>query len=211
MAKAPKHFYQKFDANYFAGGQYDTYLRDHVRIAEEDIVEPLISLLRPKKDWTLLDVGSAMGGAIVGFRKRGFRCEGVDISAYCLENSPVKEHMQYGEAFALPFPAKSFDVVYCSDVFQYLLQDQAFKSIAEFIRVARRYVALWVFSGANSPGWSQQTNPDPLRNKDTQFLTAEDYQNAFAEHGATQIDFTHWKPEVGDEDFTPLWRFVFKV
>ncbi|MBM3230918.1 class I SAM-dependent methyltransferase [Candidatus Peregrinibacteria bacterium] len=198
--------YDRFDKRYYSTDGYEGYEEWHEDIARENIIDPLFTLIRPEASWTFLDVGCGMGGTILDLRKRGFQAFGTEVSAHCLETSPAKEWMGFGESFALPQKDRSFDVVICCDMFQYLTKEQAMQSIGELARVARQYVSLWVFDPA-APSWSDTENPDDVRKNDTKGITNDDYAQHFAAHGmesiAMEVDFT-------EDSGVPEWHLLFK-
>lgn len=200
--------YGQFDAAYYESEGYREYLKEHENIGRESIVEPLFSIIHPQPDWSFLDVGCAMGGTLLALDTMGYACQGAEVSSFCLEHSPMKHKMVFGETFHLPFPDKAFDVVINCCVFEYLTVDQAMRSIDEFARVARRFVALWVFS-PDSRSWTEEHNPDPVRIDDTKSITKEEYIDRFTKNGMTLHEFRALD-DMDDESYVPNWFFVFR-
>lgn len=202
-----KRYFNRFDEEYYRSGGYEDYLKYHEHIAEEEIVGPLFSELAPQPDWTFLDVGSGLGGTILALRKRGFACFGTEISPYALAHAPAhaREWMRFGESTSLPFDDASFDVILCCNVFEYLTRDEVLHTIREFGRVARKFITIWVFD-PHSTGWSQTSNPDPLRREDTRNITADEFIAMFAAEGITLSDRS-----LLDLEDVPDWRLTFRA
>jgi ubiquinone/menaquinone biosynthesis C-methylase UbiE len=197
--------YDQFNREYYCSEGYENYFDEHTEIAEEQMIQPLIDLIHPSPDWMFLDVGCAMGGALLSLRKRGLHAEGTDVSSYCLEHAPAKQWMRFGESFNLPFPDHSFDVLTCANVFQYLTREQALRSVDEFTRVARKYISLWVFD-PEKPSWSQVHNPDPVRREDTRSLTNSDYIERCKKNGAKLITTVS---DFSKNSDMPEWHLLF--
>ncbi|MGB6838661.1 MAG: class I SAM-dependent methyltransferase, partial [Microgenomates group bacterium] len=115
--KAP--YFDKFDNNYYTTGGYDDYLTRFEKEGQ-DIVQKLIKVIAPDPDWCFLDVGCGMGGIILALRNLGFKARGTEVSAYCLEFSPVKKWIKKGNVCKIPYEDASFNVVLCIDVLCYL-------------------------------------------------------------------------------------------
>src|SRR5438477_1954496 len=99
--------------------------------------------------WTLLDVGTGSGdialAAVAAARRHG-----ITLTAIGLEVIPAAAQLTrangvevvLGDGGALPFGAKSIDIVIASQVLHHLPRAVAVRWIASFDRVARRAVAL---------------------------------------------------------------------
>ena len=103
----------------------------------------LRSLLRqvaPSPSFSLLDVGAASGD--MGLRIREWypnaRVISLDRIASHLSNAPAPRVV--GDAFRLPFPAKSIDYVFCSLFLHHFDDDEVTRLLAGFSEVARRAV-----------------------------------------------------------------------
>lgn len=197
--------YDQFNKHYYSSDGYEGYEQWHEDIAKDNVITPLLALIG-EQPRTFIDVGCGMGGTVLTLRKKGYEAKGVEVSPFCLEQSPAKEWMQFGEAFALPFENMAFDVLICCGVFAYFTKEQAERSVAEFCRVANEYVSLWIFD-ANAPSWSQEENPDAARIEDTKSISNEEYARLFAEQG--------WELYSKTSDFTedsgvPEWHLLFK-
>jgi SAM-dependent methyltransferase len=91
---------------------------------------------------SLLDVGCAKGFMLHDFALLipGITVKGVDVSAYAIENAidHMKPHIQLADAKALPFPAKSFDVVVSINTIHNLPREECGLALREIDRVASR-------------------------------------------------------------------------
>jgi ubiquinone/menaquinone biosynthesis C-methylase UbiE len=159
--KNKKNCKQEFDKKYYTTGGYKEYLK---WFDEEGLeyADGLIKFFKPKKSWKFLDVGCGMGGVVLALRKKGFLAWGTEISAFCLEKSPIKKWLKKGNILSLPFKDKSFDVVLAMDMLFYLSKSQQKKALLELHRIAKRFLFLETIclGSANS---SQKSNPDALR------------------------------------------------
>jgi len=79
-----------FDEKYFSSGWYSDYLKNYKKLGKFE-AKRLVEVLKPKKSWKFLDVGCGMGGLVLALRKMGYKAFGVEISNFCLKNSPAKK------------------------------------------------------------------------------------------------------------------------
>lgn len=91
---------------------------------------------------SLLDVGCGKGFMIHDLAAQipGIGVTGIDVSEYAIENTidDMRPHVQVGDAKALPFPDKSFDVVIAINTVHNLDRDDCGRALREIERVARR-------------------------------------------------------------------------
>lgn len=91
----------------------------------------------------VLDIGCAKGFLLHDFREAvpGIEVAGLDISGYAIERAmdDVKPFVQVGNATALPYPDKSFDLVVSINTLHNLLIFDLFKALQEIERVGRRH------------------------------------------------------------------------
>ncbi len=105
----------------------------------------------PKLDWfceqlgitpemSVLDVGAGTGMFTYWWSQRIPHVTGLELSENMIARSAVPELMEIGDAYALPFAADSFDVVFAGNLLHHL--DRPVDALAEMRRVARRGVAI---------------------------------------------------------------------
>ena len=105
--------------------------------------------LPPGREATLLDVGTGMGDipwhAARLARRRGvaLRTIGLELSAPLAAASRARTtHAVCGDAFTLPFPDASLDLVTCSQVLHHFDAPEAARLVRELTRVARTRVVV---------------------------------------------------------------------
>jgi len=147
--------HKKALAKYFSGHTkywrlvYDDNQQKIQGAVKQEMINRRDSVLRLLDDYAknrslrILDVGCGPGGVMQEVLKRGYNVVGVDISEEMLkearEISKKYKHggitCIYGDMEYLPFTKKTFDVVLCVGVLQYLQSDR--KSISEISRVVK--------------------------------------------------------------------------
>ncbi len=169
----------KFDKDYFSDKNYnyEVWQQDQARW----LVSYMFDYVRPKPDWVYLDVGCALGGTVEIMRKRKAEAYGIDVSKYCIDNSPVKEYLRLGSATNIPCADQSVDVVLCTDTFQYLKKDEVRLAIQELKRITKRYVFFECITEEDKFG-SQDVNPDKVR-KGQSLLKRNEFIKLFEEAG----------------------------
>jgi SAM-dependent methyltransferase len=89
----------------------------------------------------VLDVGCAKGFMLYDFTQLipGIQIEGVDVSSYAITNAcdPIKAQLRVADARALPYPAKSFDLVISINTIHNLEQEELIQSLREIERVSK--------------------------------------------------------------------------
>lgn len=124
------------------------YLDSHYNAARIKY-EEMIRSVGFKKGWSILDAGSGSGSFIPILSKLigsegiihtiDLAPENVAIIQKSIDNNkfacPVKT--QKGDVTYLPFDKNSFDALWCSNVFQYLTDNEIKKALSEFNRVVR--------------------------------------------------------------------------
>lgn len=101
---------------------------------------------------SVLDVGTSHGGAVKMLWERGYTASGVDISETAVAMAQrrhghpsekcVQLCWQAASAVRLPFSNKSVDAIVSSDVLEHLEPQDVPEAVAEFSRVARKYLIL---------------------------------------------------------------------
>lgn len=119
--------------------------------------------IRPHTDWVFLDVGCALGGIVEILRKRNYEAYGVDISRWCIRNSPVHKYIRFGSATNLPCRSQSADTTICIDTFQYLTQKEAKKAAKELRRVTKKYLCFECITQEDEKFSDPRENPDTVR------------------------------------------------
>jgi ubiquinone/menaquinone biosynthesis C-methylase UbiE len=100
----------------------------------------------PQDVESVLDVGAGFGHLLeTAWRKRGIKGVGIEITDSKIEYA--RRHgidMRKGEASALPFPDKNFDLVVSCEVIEHLPYGSYEKALSEFERVSKRYILIEV-------------------------------------------------------------------
>ena len=105
----------------------------------------------PKIDWfcdqlgitadsSVLDVGAGTGMFTYWWLQSVEQVTGLELSENMIERSVVSDHLQVGDAYELPFPDDSFDVVFAGSLLHHL--ERPVDAVREMGRVARRGVAI---------------------------------------------------------------------
>ena len=96
----------------------------------------VLATLADQRRGSLLDVGTGRGETLAIADRLGFSpIHGTEVVAELLGDKVV-----YGEAHALPFGSRSFDVVTCFDVLEHLVPEDTESALEELRRVSRRTV-----------------------------------------------------------------------
>ena len=114
--------------------------------------QPVVSTFRERygldAQSSVLDVGCAKGFMMHDFAQLipGITMKGVDVSPYAIENAieDMKPHVRVGDAKALPFPDKSFDLVISINTIHNLPREECGRALREIERVARNGAFLTV-------------------------------------------------------------------
>lgn len=93
---------------------------------------------------TVLDVGCGPGWSVLEFLVRGKKAQGIEPCKYLFKEELrvpaglgiVKE----ASATAIPFPADSFDMVFCTDVLEHIKEVDVNKALSEIVRVSKKYI-----------------------------------------------------------------------
>ncbi len=121
-----------------------TFYRDATDPAAEAFAVPKIDwfceTLAIGADDTLLDVGAGTGLFTYWWSQRLHHVTGLELSENMIERSAVPELLQVGDAYDLPFPDDSFDVVFSGSLLHHL--ERPVDALREMRRVARSGVAV---------------------------------------------------------------------
>jgi len=145
-------------------------------------VTKIFENIHPRPDWVFLDVGCALGGIVEILRKRNHEAYGVDISRWCIKNSPVRNYLRFGSATNLPCRSQSVDVTTCIDTFQYLTQDEAKEAAKELKRVTRKYLFFECITWEDEKFSDPDENPDTIR-KHRSLFTHDEIVELFEDAG----------------------------
>jgi ubiquinone/menaquinone biosynthesis C-methylase UbiE len=118
----------------------------------------IFSMLDPKPNEAILDVGCANGRDLILLFKRGCKCRGIDFSSSMIEEAKkefIKNHIEgleveVGDATNLRFCNETFDKVFASEVLEHI--PNYTKAISELIRILRPGGCL-VISTPNRQSW----------------------------------------------------------
>ncbi len=101
-------------------------------------IQPTLNL---SEETTLLDVGCGNGFSTYYASVYKPKIFGVDRSLYMLGDHPLRSQVACGEAYSLPFPDKSFDVVWCWELLHHLSDPK--RALLEMQRVSRKFVVVF--------------------------------------------------------------------
>jgi ubiquinone/menaquinone biosynthesis C-methylase UbiE len=113
-------------------------LRAPERLARLEIDRVVASTLADRQVTSVLDVGTGTGVFAEAFAKLGLDVAGVDVSPTMIEHVKVQvpaARFELGAAESLPFPDRSFDVVFLGHVLHE--SDDPGRALFEAKRVAR--------------------------------------------------------------------------
>lgn len=134
---------RQFGKDYFDGDRRFGYGGYHYNARFwEPVMPTMIHHFGLTKESTVLDVGSGKGFMLYDLMRAlpGITVKGIDISPYAIENTieSLKPHVQIGNAKALPFNDKSFDVVIAINTIHNLALNDCKQSLKEIERVAKQ-------------------------------------------------------------------------
>lgn len=112
--------------------------------------------LLPEIESPVLVVGAGQGLIVEELRKRGYACDGVDLSAGMIRQARLRRGITLvqADAKAMPFPAGSYEtVIYATGVIDFTAEDDEIKAmVTEGRRVAKKsgkiFVAFYKASAA---------------------------------------------------------------
>lgn len=140
---------REFGKEYFDGDRaygYGGYRYDPKYWSET--VRRLSDHYKLSTDASILDVGCAKGFMLYDFKKLmpEARIAGLDISQYACESAPdeVKPYIKVGNAKALPYPDKSFDLVVSINTVDHLQRSDCELAMQEIQRVSKHHAFVTV-------------------------------------------------------------------
>jgi SAM-dependent methyltransferase len=132
------------NANQQAHWDKRTFYRDARDRAAEAFSVPKIDWfcteLGIESDASVLDVGAGTGMFTYWWSRRTPAVTGLELSENMIERSAVPDLLQVGDAYELPFPDDSFDIVFAASLLHHL--ERPVDALKEMRRVARRGVAI---------------------------------------------------------------------
>ncbi len=107
-----------------------------------DTVKYIRDYYHLRDDASILDIGCAKGFMLYDFQQLmpKARLAGVDVSEYAIANAldPVKPFVRVGNAKALPYPDKSYDLVLAINTIHNLSYDDCRRSLREIQRLSQQ-------------------------------------------------------------------------
>ena len=128
-------------------GDYDyQYFRSSRKFQLDPLrTDRLVAEILLRNPQNVLDVGCGLGDVVRRLNKIGVEATGVD-NAEVLWKIFWKEHFfKEGDAKKLPFRDNSFDVVFSSDFFEHVPEEDIDTVLGEMKRVGRRILAVIAF------------------------------------------------------------------
>lgn len=120
-----------YDKEYYKKRTHYESRKDRIRKFLKAITET-----NPKR---VLDVGCGQGFLVKALLERGIDATGIDYSRHAGKQIPDNFYMT--EADLLPYPDNYFDVVFSSDFFEHLEEDEIDDVAEEMKRVGKRVIA----------------------------------------------------------------------
>jgi len=105
------------------------------------------------RDIAILEVGSNVGAQLMALQQMGFsNLTGVEIQHYAIERARTflqNTTFLQANVFNLPFPNKSFDLVYTSGVLIHICPTDIRRALSEIHRCSRRFIWGWEYFADN--------------------------------------------------------------
>jgi ubiquinone/menaquinone biosynthesis C-methylase UbiE len=196
ITEEDKRISKQFGRDYFDGDRRHGYggFSYHPRFWT-NTVRHIRDVYQLREDAAILDIGCAKGFMLYDFMllMPGARLAGVDISSYAIENAlhPVKPMVQIGDAKALPYATKSFDLVLAINTIHNLPYEECKQSLQEIQRVSRQHA--FVMVDAFRTEQQRQAMSRWVLTAET-MLSTEDWLKLFADSGYTG-DYAWWTVE----------------
>lgn len=133
---------KKFDYDYWDGSRHTGYGGYNYDGRWRSVAESIAKHYELKEGDRVLDVGCGKGFLLYELSQvvPGLTVEGIDISEYAIQNAKpeIKENLRVANANDLPFPEKSFDLVFSITTLHNLYCYDLFKALKEVERVAKK-------------------------------------------------------------------------
>jgi ubiquinone/menaquinone biosynthesis C-methylase UbiE len=103
----------------------------------------MVELIKSYSPESLLDVGCGIGVMVRALRKSGINASGVDFSEDLPGNfwADSEDFFVVSDAKKLPYPDGSFDIVFSSDFFEHVPEEEIDQVLSEMKRVGKRVLA----------------------------------------------------------------------
>lgn len=144
-----------------------------------------INFIKSYEVKSVLDVGCGIGTLVWKLNRFGIRAMGVDFAPILKEKFWKGPYFVCADAKNMPFPDKSFDMVFSSDFFEHIEEKDIDKVAVEMKRIGRIVVAVVAhdLGGKVTPGQRQYHVTHKTlewwinRLPDIQVFSAHDYPN----------------------------------
>ncbi len=141
---------KRWDYDYWDGDRRINYGGYHYDGRWKAVAKAMADHYGLKPGERILDVGCGKGFLLYDLTQAvpGIEVRGLDISAYAIRNAKdeVREHVQEGNATALPFPDSSFDLVVSINTLHNLYCHELAAALREIERVGRQHKYICVES-----------------------------------------------------------------
>lgn len=105
------------------------------------ILDKFVSLIKELKPTRVLDVGCGIGTLVKRLNSEGIQAIGIDFSDALEEFWGDDDNFFQMDATQIDFPDKSFDVVFSSDFFEHIAEEDIDKVTSEMKRVGKKIIA----------------------------------------------------------------------
>ena len=145
---------------------------------------------------TVLEVGCGTGHFARWLAEQGFRVVGLDISPAMLAEATKRNGVKYviGDALALPFADRSFDIVAFITTLEFVADPQS--ALSEAVRVARRGLLLGVLNRYSLLAVKRKICATPPWNE-ARFLSLGGLMRSLRDVAGTRLARIQWR--------TTLW------
>lgn len=129
------------------------YFRSSKKFQKDKVrLEELVKAIKECSPTTVLDVGCGLGILVRRLRQEGIQAQGTDFASALKEFwGKDEDYFQIVDAKALPFPDKSFDLVFSSDFFEHIPEEEIDTVLAEMQRVGKKVMACIAYEAQLTP------------------------------------------------------------